>query len=216
MNKKTYDTILWDLDGTIIQSHPGIFNGFLYALGKIGIVETDTSKLYRAIGPGIQDTLKDVYHLEGDKLNLTLEYYREYYGTTGLFEYKTYEGIPQLIRKAKNAGKKIGLATAKPQIYAVRVLERIGISDCFDFVGGNILQNNRLSKSEIIDMCLEKLEVTDKSSVVLVGDTKYDAEGAIKSGIDCVGVLYGYGDKNALEKATVIADDLQCLENILI
>lgn len=195
-----YSYILFDLDGTLTDSGPGITNSVMYALGRFGI-NKPRSELYRFIGPPLRTSFKEFYGFDDCQTEKAIEYYREYYTDKGIFENEVYEGIPELLRNICGSGKKVALATSKPEKFAVRILEHFGIAEYFSAVTGASMTEARTEKNELISLSLSALGVKDKTKSVMVGDRKFDILGAKANGIDSIGVLYGYGDRGELTAA---------------
>ncbi len=196
-----YDIVLFDLDGTLTDPGKGITNSVAYALNKFNIKVKDKTELYKFIGPPLVDSFMKYYSLSKQDALLAVDYYREYFSATGIFENRVYDGIPQLLANIKKSGRKIALATSKPEIYAKQILKHFNLSDYFDFVGGATMDETRSKKADVIMYTLNQLGVTDKSTVVMIGDRHHDIEGANQNGLDSIGVLFGYGDQKELETA---------------
>lgn len=212
-----YDTVLFDLDGTLTDPGEGITNSVSYALGKFGIEVTDKTTLYNFIGPPLVDSFMKYYDFSKEDALLAVDYYREYFGVSGIFENKVFDGIPRILSDIKKSGRKIALATSKPEQYATRILEHFDLSQYFDFIGGATMDETRSKKADVIDFTLKGLNVNDKSTVVMVGDRHHDIDGANQNGLDSIGVLFGYGDRDELEKAgaTYIAETVKDIVNFL-
>ena len=189
---------------TISDSSEGITKGIQIALKAFGI-EEERDNLRKFIGPPLKVSFKEFYGFDDEKIELAISKYREYYSVTGLYENKAYDGIEALLKKIKDSGRKLAVATSKPSTFSCDILEKFGLLKYFDFVAGATLQNEpgkkRGDKNEVVEYAIEHFGNPDKSKVVLVGDTKYDAEGAAMVGIDCIGVLYGFGTEESLLKA---------------
>ena len=196
-----YEYILFDLDGTLTDPGVGITNSVEYALNKFNIKIDDKTTLYNFIGPPLIDSFMKYYNMSYQDGLKAVEYYREYFGVTGIFENTLFEGIPNLLSKIKKSERKIALATSKPEQYAVRILEHFDLTGYFDFIGAATMDETRSKKSDVIKYTLDNLSVSDRSKVIMIGDRHHDIEGANKNGIDSVGVTFGYGDRNELEKA---------------
>lgn len=196
-----YKYILFDLDGTLTDSAKGIINGVRYALKHYNIPEGDYQDLYRFIGPPMQTSFETFYGFEPDKAKEAVSVYREYYGTKGLFENEVYEHMEDVLKQLKNNGKKLFVATSKPQRYAVDILEHFNLAQYFDYIGGATMDGKIGTKAQVIEHTLKEAHIDDLSEVVMVGDRHHDAEGAVETGIDCIGVLYGYGSEDELRKA---------------
>ena len=217
MNKKNYSVVLFDLDGTITDSGEGVTNSVMFALSKYGITVNDRSELYRFIGPPLIESFMSCYGFDHEKAVEAVSYYRAYYQDTGIWENTVYEGIPQLLKKLNDSGKRVLVATSKPEKFARLILEKHDIAKYFEFIAGASFDESRSQKDEVISYALHSCNITDMSEVIMVGDTKFDIIGANKFGMDSAGVLFGYGTKEELEKenATYICKDTVELEKIL-
>lgn len=198
---KSYDTFFFDLDGTITDSAPGITNSVIYALKKYGIEENDYEKLCKFIGPPLDVSFQEYYGFSKEQSLEAIEYYREYYKDKGIFENSVYDGFEEVVKQLKEAGKRLIVATSKPEPFARRIIEHFGLSPYFDYVAGMELDGRRGSKEEVINYALEACGIKDKSKVLMVGDRRHDVIGARAAGIDCLGVLYGFGTREELEAA---------------
>lgn len=195
-----YQYVLFDLDGTLSDSEPGIGKGIEYALSRFGIT-LEEEELRKFLGPPIQDSFRDFCHFDEETCEQAVAYYREYYGEKGLFENILYPGMEELLEQLKERGKHLLVATSKPQPYTDRIIRYFGIEDYFDVIAGSNLDGSRNRKAEVIRYALEEAGITELSSALMVGDRKYDILGAKEVGIDSLGVLYGYGDRKELEDA---------------
>ena len=191
---KKYKYILFDLDGTLDDPFEGITKSVVHAMKKFG-VECEQSSLKCFIGPPLADSFMNTFGLDADTAKLAVEYYREYYRPTGIFEVEIYKGIPELLAKLKDAGYKLVLATSKPIVFANQILERFGLMQYFDATFGSELDGTRVKKDEVIAYAFEQYPM-NKAEAIMVGDRRHDVEGAHKNGIPCIGVTFGYGDKD--------------------
>ena len=213
---KKYDTVFFDLDGTIIDSGEGVSNSVLYALEKFGINETRENAL-RFIGPPLADSFRDFYGFDDEKATKGIEIYREYYREKGIFECYLYDGIRELLIKLKENGYKVVLCTSKPEEYAHRVLRFFEIFDLFDHAcGATMDEKTRATKDEVMAYALE-ISGAQREKTLMVGDRKFDINSACKFGLDSVGVTFGYGSKEELKSAgaTYIVDSAKEIENLL-
>ena len=137
--------------------------------------------------------------------------YREYYSTNGIYENDLYDGIETLLSSLTEKGKKLILATSKPEHFAVKILEHFGIAKYFFLICGATMDEKRTEKDAVIEYALKNAGITDVSDVVMIGDREYDVLGAKKFGIDSIGVLYGYGSCKELISAgaTHIAEKVE-------
>lgn len=196
-----YKTVMFDLDGTITDTGLGITNAVMYALEKFNIKVADRTQLYKFIGPPLRDSFKNFYGFTDEQAELAVKYYREYYSVKGLYENTIYDGIETLLEKLYNDGKTIVTATSKPEEYAVKIIERLGIAKYFKYIAGADMEGKRGSKSAVIRYALEKCGITDCSEVIMIGDREFDVKGSAEFGIDCIGVLFGYGNYDELKNA---------------
>ncbi len=196
-----YDVILFDLDGTLTDSGPGITNSVAYSLKKYGIEVTDRTQLYKFIGPPLKESFEKYYGFSAEDSRKAVEYYREYYTDKGIFENAVYEGIEELLREIRKSGKKAVVATSKPEIFAKRILVHFDLAKYFEHIVGANMDETRTKKDEVISCVLQSLAISDRSNVLMIGDRKHDILGAKKNGIASLGVLFGFGDYEELEKA---------------
>lgn len=193
--------ILMDLDGTITNPKDGITKSFQYALKHWGIYIEDLDTLTKYIGPPLLNTFRKGYGFSEEETIKAVEKYREYYNRQGILENVVYSGMKELLSELKQAKKSMIVATSKPEPLAVRILEHFGLAEYFQDICGAALDETRANKADVIRYALEKNKITDLSQVVMVGDRKYDVEGAKALGIKCIGVLYGFGSRQELEEA---------------
>lgn len=196
-----YETVLFDLDGTLTDSAPGITNSVAYALGKRNIHVLDRKLLYKFIGPPLHDSFAKFYGFSQDECKAATEDYREYYKDKGIYENELYDGIEALLHSLKASGKTIVLATSKPEEYAVRILKHFRIDSYFDFIVGATMDGSRSKKADVISWALKSCGIINLPAAVMIGDREYDILGAKQAGIDSIGVLYGYGAYNELKDA---------------
>lgn len=193
--------ILFDLDGTLTDSFKGIAHSVQYALSRYGITENDLHKLKSFTGPPLTYSFREFYHFSDAQADEAVSYYREYFSEKGWCENTAYPGIPEMLKTLCEAGKHLYVATSKPTEFAVRILEHFGLSVFFDYIGGASFDRSRESKVEVIRYLLRQSNITDMDSVIMVGDRKFDVAGAHAVGMECIGVLYGYGSEAELSAA---------------
>ena len=194
-----YDTILFDLDGTLTDPGVGITNAVMHALGKRGIVETDRSKLYRFIGPPLIESFERLYGFTHEEAVQGLADYREYFGPKGIYENEVLEGVPEMLAALKASGRKVVLATSKPEYYARQILEHFDLMRFFEGVHGATMDENRNLKAEVIAWALAHTPGVGRA--VMVGDRHHDVDGARANGIESIGFLFGYGSEEELRGA---------------
>ncbi|HFR3455145.1 TPA: HAD family hydrolase, partial [Streptococcus suis] len=212
-----YQTILFDLDGTLTDSGQGILNSVAYALEKMGIEEPDTANLNRFIGPPLYESFSRFYQLNPEDTQSAVDTFRVYFKEKGMFENQLYPGIIPLLEELRTAGKTLVIATSKPEIFAKQILEHFGIAHYFDIIAGASLDSSRISKADVIGYAINQLEAFPKHAV-MIGDREHDIEGARMHQLPAIGVLYGYGNKQEFEKAgaTMIVETVQDLKRVLL
>lgn len=196
-----YDVILFDLDGTLTDSGLGITNSVAYSLKKYGIEVADREELYKFIGPPLKESFEKYYGFSAEESKKAVEYYREYYTDKGMFENSVYEGIEELLKEIRKAGKMAVVATSKPEIFARKILEHFGLAKYFSYIVGANMDETRTKKDEVISYVLESCDIPDKSKVLMIGDREHDILGAKRNGLDSLGVLFGFGNREELKKA---------------
>ncbi|MDO4633829.1 MAG: HAD hydrolase-like protein [Eubacteriales bacterium] len=208
MNQKY---LLFDLDGTLTDSEEGIAKSVAFALEHMGIHETDQENLRRFIGPPLMDSFTGYYGMTEEEAVAAIRKFDERYNDVGLFENRVYEGIPQLLADLKAAGKKLILATSKPLPLARRIMDRFELTQYFDDLQGPAGHGNLDRKQDVVAKALEENGITDLSEAIMIGDRLHDVLGARACGLDCVGVLYGFGDRSEMEKyeAAYIAETVE-------
>ncbi len=212
-----YETILFDLDGTIIDSEEGIVNSTIYALSKFGINGEDRASLRKFIGPPLNKSFELFYGFSSEKSALAVDIYREYYAEKGVFECTLYPYMETLFKRLNQAGKTLVLATSKYEYFAKMILEHFALDKYFDFVAGSTKNGDRSAKADVISYVLDSMALTDKSKVVMIGDRMHDIVGATAVGIDSIGVLYGFGNYDELSEngATHIAKNAEDIYRII-
>lgn len=189
-----YSYLLFDLDGTIIDSSEGIINCVKYALDDAGLAYPADEKLLGFIGPPLVEGFQSVTGMnEQDALAATIKY-RERYETEGLYECQLYEGISSLIKDLHEKGYHICLATSKPELFARRILEHFELINYFDEIVGATFDGKINAKDTVIREMFKRLALTDdrKAETIMIGDRKHDILGAKACGIDSLGVYYGF------------------------
>ncbi|MDR3206766.1 MAG: HAD hydrolase-like protein [Oscillospiraceae bacterium] len=210
--------LLFDLDGTIVNSQTGVTRAVQYALARRGIDVKDADTLTPFIGPPLRDSYRRHYGFEGPALEAVIADYREYYAKQGVFENTLYPGMDDLLKTQRGQGKTLILATSKPTVYAEQILNHFGLLACFSFVAGATLNGGRDRKQQVIAYALENQGITEKSRAVMIGDKEHDVLGAKALGLDSIGVLYGFGTRAELEAAgaTHIAPTVPALAALLL
>lgn len=231
-----YQYILFDLDGTLTDSGEGITKSAQYALHSMGIEEHDLHKLEKLVGPPLRVSFRELYGFDEGQTTEAILKFRERYNTTGVFENEIYAGIKELLCECREKGIKLAIASSKPQYLVEKVLKRFEIGQYFDVIVGCIDEGKRDTKLEVVEEALRRL-FPDKSHkgdaedtrdmtkwdfgearIIMVGDRKFDIEGAKHFGLDSLGVTYGYAPCGELEKAGAdyLADSIAGMRGILL
>lgn len=214
---KKYKYLLWDLDGTIVNTFEGITRSFAYALGYFNIHVTDLNELRPVIGPPLLDAFMSLYGFSEEQATEGVVRYRERYVNHFLEESELYDGIKETLRALSEEGFKNVLATAKPEHFAHSLLDHYGLSDYFAFITGATMDKSRNSKIKVLQHIIDTLKIDDVSEAVMIGDREFDLCGAANFGIDAIGVLYGFGSREELSNSPHIylAKDAKDLYNYI-
>lgn len=202
-----YQTILFDLDGTLTDSKEGIVNSLRYAIEKLGDPMPDEATLTKFIGPPLQDSFVKYCGYSPEKALLGIEVFRERYVPIGKFENRAAPGLAALCEKLKTRGYVLALASSKPEELCSEICERFGFTPSLKAVVGSPPVGD-WSKRDVIRETLRRLGLSegDKAAVLMVGDRKFDVLGAKECGIDCVGVeFFGYAAPGELAEAGAVA-----------
>ena len=216
-NNFMFDYLFFDLDGTLTDPAQGITNSFIHALKYFGIEIPSYEKLCSFIGPPLVDTFKTQFGFSDEQAAEGVKKYREYFAAKGLLENTVYPGIPELLSTLKQNGKKLVVATSKPEEYSIKIIEHFGLSQYFENVCGSLMDETRSKKDEVIEYAIERNHITDRSKILMIGDRKHDMLGAKKCGISTCGILFGYGSREELQTngADMIAGTVKDLELLL-
>lgn len=195
--------ILFDLDGTLTDSAPGVTNAFSYALAAYGI-HADPADLTMVVGPPLHESFIRFFGFSESEAFRAVDKYREYYRDIGIFENRVYDGIPELLTGLTEAGKTLLVASSKPLIFVERVLDHYGIRKPFTHICGSEPDGRRTDKAEVVQWALSLCGGNGENSV-LVGDRSFDVDGGHALGIPVIGALWGYGDRTELSDADALA-----------
>jgi len=194
-------SVLLDLDGTLIDSYPGILASCLAALRALGHEPDETLDIRRFIGPPLEDMMQVLLRSYGDdRVDEAAAAYRQFYGETGYLGSVPYPGIGQSLDEMKRGGLRIYLATSKRAIFASRILDHLKLATCFDGIHGSVPGGELDHKPELLAHVLSKHGLSPSHSL-MVGDRRHDISGAHAVGMRGLGVLWGYGSRDELETA---------------
>lgn len=206
--------VLFDLDGTLTASGPGITRSVRAALNALHRPPLDDAALMRFIGPPLLDSFRDIAGLDEATALDAMVAYRGYFVEYGMFENEVYPGIPGLLRELVDTGRRLAVATSKPLPYAVPIIEHFALDEYFEAVFGPAIDGDGTEKGDVVAQALVALRV-ELDDVVLVGDRSHDVIGAHENGIPCIGALWGYGSTEELADADALAADVDELAALL-
>ena len=193
--------LLFDLDGTLTNPFQGITTCIAHALERVGRPSPAREELGWCIGPPLRNSFAKLLATDDvDLVEKALGFYRERFGTVGLFENKVYDGIPEALDALQAMGHRLYLATSKPRVYARRIMDHFELSPYFTAIHGAELDGTRNDKTSLISHILEKESIA-VSEAAMIGDRKYDMIGAGENGVCGLGVLWGYGTRDELESS---------------
>ncbi len=198
-----FDTYFFDLDGTIADSSEGVFGGISYAAQKVGFPVPSDEVKRTFIGPPLTDSFIRVYGCTDEEADALLMAYREYYVTEGVFRFRIFDGMCELLKKLKAAGKDLYVVTSKPTPQATTLIEAAGLSQYFTEIIGATLDGSRSKKVDVLRYALTRVK---SSSIVMVGDTDNDILGAKAHNLPSIAVRYGFGTEEEFSDATYIVD----------
>ncbi|MCQ2589772.1 MAG: HAD hydrolase-like protein [Treponema sp.] len=196
-----FENILFDFDGTICDTSEGIFASMQKVVDyyKLPYGVEDFKKM---IGPSLKESFTTIFHLPESEVNNAIKVYRDFYGVEGMYMCSPYDGVEDLIKKLRSLGKKIYVATSKPELYTKQIIERKGMTGLFDFIGGaDLAEQKRIEKIQVINYVLvENGLESKKETCLMIGDRNYDIKGAHAAGFKACGILWGFGNRQEFEE----------------
>ena len=214
-----WNTILFDLDGTLTDPAEGITKAVEAALNHYGITVADRAALHKFIGPPLDESFPEFYGFDAARTAEATEVFRAYFDRQGWRENIPYPGVEDMLRDLRAAGKRLLVATSKPEVFALRIMEHFGLAQYFDHICGAPMDNQEgAKKAAVIRDSLRRAGVEDLSTAVMVGDRRHDIDGARQAGLEAVGALWGYGDLQELEAShpVHIVESFDGLKKVLI
>ena len=201
---KTYTTVLFDLDGTLIDTSEGVIGSVLYTLGKLGYPKKEFRDYLPFLGPPLSYGFGVVCGVAESDVPRAIKVFRErYIGEEWYLRSAVYPGIPELLVSLRGTGYRVAVTTSKLQDAAEKVLKKLGLYDCFDLVAGSSDTPERSTKAGVLRYALGAL-ATSPADAVLIGDRVYDAEGAREADVDCVAALWGFGAREEFSSFPVV------------
>lgn len=215
---------LFDLDGTLTDPKEGITKSVQHALKYFGIEEPDLDRLEPFIGPPLKDSFMEFYGLSEEQALKAVEVYRERFAPVGVLENEIIPGTGQMLAHAREKGIHLAVASSKPLVFVRQILRHFQIEEYFEVVVGSELDGTRGSKEEVVEEALRQLGILEmdpadkKSLCAMIGDRKFDIQGAIAHGLTGIGVSFGYAGEGELSAAgaDTVADTMEQLERILL
>lgn len=214
-----FDAVLFDFDGTVADTGEGVFLCVRYAIDAHGLEQPSDEDIRKFIGPPMIISYHTLYpQLSDDEVQSLMQSYREKYAEVGLYKYKLYDGITELLKKLNENGIKTAVASSKPQEALENIIKVSGIDKYFDCIVGADRNYTDSDKATIVEEAIKRTGVTDKSRVLMVGDRKYDIVGAHKAGIACAAVLFGYGSQEEFDeyRADYVVNSFKEVEKIVL
>ena len=201
---KMYDIIIFDLDGTLIDTSEGIFNSVRYAQKNMGLYELSKEQLALFIGPPPEEMYRKIYNFSEDAAKSATKFHREYGLEFGIYEAKPYKDIEICLRSLKEAGYLLGVATLKNESAAKKILQHFNLDKYFDVIYGMSNSENS-TKAELISATIRQL---GGGNAIMVGDSIYDLIGAKDAKVDFAAALYGFGFKEKPEDVVISVLDV--------
>lgn len=209
--------ILFDLDGTLTDPKEGITKSFQYALKHMGIIEENLDNLEKVIGPPLKDSFMEFYGMNEREAVEAVAKYRERFEKIGLYENEIFDGVKEMLQHLQEEGFLLAIASSKPTVFVERICEHFEIKQYFHHIVGSFLDGTRVKKEEVVEEAIREFGEKDLEEIIMVGDRKFDIEGAHQMGLKAIGVAFGYGGRKELEEAGAdyIADTVEELEKLL-
>lgn len=212
-----YSAVLFDLDGTIVDSAPGITATLAETFQRMSLPVPSPAELLRYVGPPILDSFRDLAHFDEQTSERALSIYRMLYIETGVFDATVYPGLDGVLRAIHEAGIPLSLATSKPERPAKLVLDHYGLTAYFDELTGASADEVRSKKADVVAEALRRLRAggADLSAPIMIGDRIHDIEGAGANGVPTIFVTWGYGAPAEAAGAVAVVDDTDQLLQLL-
>ncbi len=217
MAEPRWTAVLWDLDGTIVDSAPGITATLAWTFERLGMPIPSPTEMLAWVGPPLLDAFRELAGLPEDEARAALAVYRGRYREVGVFEAAPYPGVPEVMRELHARGVPTSLATSKPESLARAILDREGLLGELDVVTGASEDERRSAKADVVALALERLRDAgfDASRPVLIGDRHHDVEGAAAHDVPTIFVTWGYGAPEESAGAVAVAHDPEQLRREL-
>ena len=193
-----YNNVIFDLDGTLFDTSKGVIKSVEKVIELKGLRKLNYIEKNSLIGPPIQDSFRRIYNIEEKTSKEYGTLFREIYLNEYLFDATIYDNLIELLKLLNEKGCNVAVATYKRQDCTDSLLNHFGIDKYFKCIYGSDIEG-KLSKQDIINLCIKDMNTENNDKIVMIGDSEFDAIGAIKSSVDFIGVTYGFGFKNKSE-----------------
>lgn len=214
MTTPSKKTLLFDLDGTLVDSFPGIRTSFLHTLHEKNWEIPSEERISQVPGPPMEWTFQDL-GMTPEQAQDALQTYLEHYGQVGWDLSEAFPGMRDLLIRLKYEGFRLCTATSKGEFFAEKVLRKFEMFDLFEFMGAATDNGNRRSKSAVIKHVLDSVGLDEPNGILMIGDRSHDIEGSSEFGIDCIAVTWGYGSKTEWDAARYTVSTAEELERII-
>lgn len=191
------DFLFFDLDGTLTDSAPGIFNSARYSLSHFGMTISDEN-LKKFVGPPLMESYQNLCGMDEETAKEAVFHYREYFKVKGMFENSVYDGVREMLEQLRKEGKTLAVATSKPEPYAKQILDHFGLTEYFTYIAGATFDHDKMTKADVLRNAVKGTGAQDLDRCLMIGDRKHDVEGGNTVGMETLGVLYGYGSPEEL------------------
>ncbi len=199
--KASYKILLWDMDGTLMDSQEGLIASLQYTLERFGLPPENENTIRSFLGPSLKHTFQTYYGFPGEKADEAVAIFRERFAPSMFTGNRVYDGIIPLLNNLKEAGYRMAIATSKLEKFAVEIADHFGLSPYFTYICGSNEDGTRSEKAQVIAWALSHFTSYAPRDILMIGDRKMDVVGAKENGIDAAAVLYGYGTAEELTEA---------------
>lgn len=209
--------IIWDVDGTVVDTRRAIAESYLFALGRVGIAQSDGTRIFAYVGRRSTLIFSELHGLDGERLQLAIDAYKAHFEGPGLALCALYPGMDELLRTLKSRGALMSVASARSASQLSMLLRKLGIEDLFDCIHATETDHQAADKPKLVSKCIAFMGVKP-SDCVMVGDRIFDIEGGQRMGTRSIGVTYGFGSREELLSCApdYIVDDVTSLSLLLL